>query len=46
MPARSIHALVIKVVVLMAAVVVNPVRFSALLIGALPVLHAPPQRRT
>ncbi len=46
MPARSIHALVVKVVVLMAAVVVNPVRFCALLIGALPVLHAPPQRRT
>jgi hypothetical protein len=45
-PARSIHALAIKVVVLMAAVVVNPVRFGALLTGALPVVHAPPQRRT
>jgi hypothetical protein len=30
----------------MAAVVVNPVRFGALLIGALPVVHAPPQWRT
>jgi hypothetical protein len=44
-PARIIHALVIKVVVLIAAVVVNPVRFCTL-IGVLPVVHAPPQRRT
>jgi hypothetical protein len=30
----------------MAAIVVNPVRFGAFLIGVLPAVHAPPQRRT